>query len=104
MIDYNSSSITVSWTLNHRADSMKQAAFIKYFQYNISNNVIHRSNHTLKETFTFSDLQANTSYDITSRVVTNDNKIVSFLEIYAMQKTAAASDGKYNNGYVCELE
>ena len=78
---------------------MKQAAFIRYFQYDIGDNVIHISE---KENFTFSNLQADTPYYITGRVVTNDSKTNPLPEFHVNRTTD--SDGKYNNDYVYELE
>lgn len=68
VIDSNSSSITAGWTLNHRARSMKQAGFIKTFQYIINNNEYPSMN----ESYTFSDLSPNTLYNIVGKLVTTD--------------------------------
>lgn len=75
---FNSSSITVRWTLSDRARSMKQAQFIIMFDYFL-NDIIYLS--SMEETLTFSNLKANTKYNITSRVVTTDkNNSPSYLE------------------------
>ena len=70
---------------------MKQAAFIRHFQYDIGDNKIHTSE---KENFTFSNLQADTYYDITGRVVTSDSKTNPLPGFHVSQTTDP--DGKYH--------
>ena len=83
---FNSSSITVQWTLRGPAESMKQAQFITMFVYFL-NGINHAS--SVEGTHTFFDLKPNTDYNITSRVVTTDNNNPpSYLERYVSHTTS----------------
>lgn len=63
-------SITVTWNLSHRARSMKQAGFIKNFQYIKDDTIV---NSSLNENYTFSKLRPNFKYVVAGKVITNDN-------------------------------
>ena len=82
---FNSSSITVGWTLSVRAMSMQQAHFIIRFDYLMGDVNISST----EMTYTFSNLKSDTKYNITSRVVTKDNDDpLSHLEQSVTQKTS----------------
>ena len=82
---FNSSSITVGWTLSVRAMSMQQAHFITGFNYLMSDVNISST----EITYTFSNLKSGTKYNITGRVVTKDkNDPLSHLEQSVTQKTS----------------
>jgi len=87
VIDSNSSSITAGWDLNPRARSMKQAGFIKTFQYIINNN----AHSSLDENYTFTDLSPNSPYNIIGKLVTTDevNPPLTNFEFHLEQRTSA---------------